>query len=563
MLRSTPSARSPIPAVAVALLVAGVALHALAPAEAAHRASLAPASLPAVNVFSTAASDGTFAYAIGGHRGGPSGYVSDIVRFDPATGEARVVANMNSGRYCAAAAWTGQHVYILGGYTQGGSMTSDVIRFTPGTNTVTLLTGRLPTARTCAAAVWDGQNVYLFGGDDPNGFASTVVRFSPASETGAIVGSAPGGGGQGVSAVYDGRHAYLFGKCCIGNQIVKYDLGANAGSVLNVGFPSGRAYTSAVWTGREALVIGGQTTGPVTDEIVRFDPATLKVTVSEARLPSPRMSTSAAWTGREVVVFGGENSNGRLAEIVRYDPNNAGPTAALPALVTAECVNGRASVRLDASGARDPDGDAFTLAWSAPGIAFDDPGSPTPTASFPLGETPVTLTLADDKGHVATAATKVRVEDTLPPAVALDRPRAGLLYVYDQAIRTGAASTGAFGPLTVVAAVADACGAARVAFSVSDGSAGADAAAPYSFTYNPVGLPVLEEVTVSVTATDASGQSAAATATFLHQGTACRTAVSEEVCARLPVVDAPLPPDSLKALCRMVASQAICGALFG
>ncbi|MGQ9592457.1 MAG: dockerin type I domain-containing protein [Planctomycetota bacterium] len=43
----------------------------------------------------------------------------------------------------------------------------------------------------------------------------------------------------------------------------------------------------------------------------------------------------------------------------------------------------------------DPDGSALTYSWTAPGIEFDDPTSPKPSAFFPVGETDVYLVVRD------------------------------------------------------------------------------------------------------------------------------------------------------------------------
>ena len=84
---------------------------------------------------------------------------------------------------------------------------------------------------------------------------------------------------------------------------------------------------------------------------------------------------------------------------------------------TAECTGaGAAVVTLDGTRSSDPDGDDLTYAWSAPNITFDDPTSPTPTASFPLGATTVTL-LVSDGSLDDTDEVVVTVEDTTPPTV--------------------------------------------------------------------------------------------------------------------------------------------------
>ncbi len=61
----------------------------------------------------------------------------------------------------------------------------------------------------------------------------------------------------------------------------------------------------------------------------------------------------------------------------------------------------------------DPDGGPIHYSWTAPGIEFDDPTSPTPTGIFPLGETIVYLVVrdgaADDVETLESAPALVRM----------------------------------------------------------------------------------------------------------------------------------------------------------
>ena len=84
----------------------------------------------------------------------------------------------------------------------------------------------------------------------------------------------------------------------------------------------------------------------------------------------------------------------------------------------AECTSlDGAQVTLDGTASSDPDGDLLTFQWSAPGIVFDDPTSPTPTATFPLGTTTVTLVVNDGTVDSDPVTVDVAVQDTTAPEI--------------------------------------------------------------------------------------------------------------------------------------------------
>jgi hypothetical protein len=93
--------------------------------------------------------------------------------------------------------------------------------------------------------------------------------------------------------------------------------------------------------------------------------------------------------------------------------------------VEVECAMAGANVTVDGT-ASSVDGlpaagnAAVSFAWSADGVIFDDPSSPTPLGSFPLGTTVVTLTVThtDPTTTVQTASddtVEVTVGDDSPP----------------------------------------------------------------------------------------------------------------------------------------------------
>ncbi len=91
------------------------------------------------------------------------------------------------------------------------------------------------------------------------------------------------------------------------------------------GAPSARYSHRAVWTGSEMVVWGGFEYGsgntPL-DTGARYCPATdtwMPITTTNA--PSPRGGHTALWTGSEMIVWGGQDDLAQLASGGRYDPN--------------------------------------------------------------------------------------------------------------------------------------------------------------------------------------------------------------------------------------------------
>jgi len=103
------------------------------------------------------------------------------------------------------------------------------------------------------------------------------------------------------------------------------------------GEPGPRYWQATVWTGTEAMVWGGRSSGRDLNTGGLYDPETdTWRTVPTTGAPSGRFNTIIVWTGTEVLVWGGR-ANGGLASGGAFNPNtmtwrtmsNAnGPTAA-------------------------------------------------------------------------------------------------------------------------------------------------------------------------------------------------------------------------------------------
>lgn len=88
--------------------------------------------------------------------------------------------------------------------------------------------------------------------------------------------------------------------------------------------------------------------------------------------------------------------------------------------IQVECTGSSgASLTLDGTDSWDPDGDQLSFEWSVPaasGVVLDDAASATPSGTFPIGPTLVTLAVRDGRGGVAIDDVLITVVDEAPPA---------------------------------------------------------------------------------------------------------------------------------------------------
>jgi len=101
-------------------------------------------------------------------------------------------------------------------------------------------------------------------------------------------------------------------------------------ATATAGAPSGRFFHTAVWTGTRMIVWGGQAGSTVFNTGGRYDPATNTwQSTSTAGAPAARANHTAVWTGTQMVVWGGTGNTGFMNTGGRYDPvaNAWTPTA--------------------------------------------------------------------------------------------------------------------------------------------------------------------------------------------------------------------------------------------
>ncbi len=158
----------------------------------------------------------------------------------------------------------------------------------------------------------------------PEGAHPTLPVQDP--DTWAPVPEGPLSARAGFSAVWTGRELILWGgnlgAALVHGDGAAYDPAAGTWRELPPA-PAGfgpRLWHSAVWTGAEMLLWGGYVEGPDDVEGVAYDPVTDRWRPLASVGEPHRWLHTAVWTGREMVVWGGEvKGGGREASGLAYD----------------------------------------------------------------------------------------------------------------------------------------------------------------------------------------------------------------------------------------------------
>lgn len=224
-------------------------------------------------------------------------YNNYIYKLDPATNvwthsSVNTVGGFSS-RFASSIVWTGTELIIYGGFS-GLTTFNDGVKYNPLTDTWSAI-ANAPVKRERHNAVWTGTDMIIFGGDSiASGGSCTGAGFTS-------------------------------------NKLYKYNPGSNtwSGPLATTGTaPSARFLATAVWTGTEMLVFGGEYTSDGTcagtifylQDNFSFNPATNAWT---GKSPGTFYNSSArgAWTGSKMLVWltSGVNASAYLSGYL-FDP---------------------------------------------------------------------------------------------------------------------------------------------------------------------------------------------------------------------------------------------------
>ncbi len=242
-------------------------------------------------------------------------------RYNPATNSWTPTSTTNapSSRVSHTAVWTGSEMIVWGGFDGFSSVLNTGGKYNPSTNSWSpTSTTNAPTARTNHTAVWTGTEMIIWGGWDaasvpgaPPIFFNSGRRYNPNTDSWTVtsISNAPTGRAD-HTAVWTGIEMIVWGgnrNSLLLNTGGRYNPGTNSWTATSItNAPSGRIGHTAVWTLSEMIVWGGSTASGVTDTGGRYDPATGSWTaISTVNAPVGRESHTAVWIGNQMIVWGG------------------------------------------------------------------------------------------------------------------------------------------------------------------------------------------------------------------------------------------------------------------
>jgi hypothetical protein len=179
-----------------------------------------------------------------------------------------------------------------------------------------------------SSVIWTGKEMIVWGGSiSENGYipVNNGARYNPTADT-WLPTSTSGECPQARSshtAVWTGEEMIIWGAR--GNSGGRYNPDLDSWIPTSTGdsCPEARYSHSAVWTGSEMIIWGGANgaMSPCLNSGGRYSPQTdtWKTVSIEARTPSKRYLHSAVWTGYEMIIWGGDDFVLTGVEIPRFD----------------------------------------------------------------------------------------------------------------------------------------------------------------------------------------------------------------------------------------------------
>jgi N-acetylneuraminic acid mutarotase len=421
-------------------------------------------------------------------------------RYNPSNNTWAAITNIGAptARAYHSIVWNGAHAILWGG-SSNSSGSGEVYyntggRYSPASNNwaATATTGA-PVMRADHTAVWTGDRMIIWGGlakdagaPEPNKTNTGAIYNATNNTWSATTTNGAPRSRASHTAVWTGSRMIVWGgvgtitATDIYNTGGRYDPVANswAATSTNSGVPSVRQDHTAVWTGTEMIVWGGQgSVGNYRDSGGRYNPTTDTWTTT-ATGPAGRAYHTAVWTGSEMIVWGGYGFSGALQGLARYRPAentwNTAPLCSLTAPGNGSSHGAGSTITLTAS-ATDTDGIITQVQFfDGATLLNTDTGAPYTYNWTASNAGPHTLTaVATDNNSLKTTSAPVSITIIGPPVVSLTSPA------------NGSTHPGG-GAIALAASAAPASGATLTQVAFYDGATllNTDSSAPYEYNWS-------------------------------------------------------------------------------
>ena len=236
-----------------------------------------------------------------------------VLAYDPHANRWRRLPKPPTGQ--GLVVWTGRELIGWGGGCCG-DFSSEGSAYKPATNRWRRLARSPLAADQHPLGAWTGRElIILVSGLDPDGRpikgAARAAAYNPATNSWRRLAALPERRG-GASAVWDGRELLVVGGTERGGALATvgfaYDPATNRWRRLPP-LESGRRGAAAAWSGSRLLLWGGETLRAGSEVAapygLAYDPKVNRWTaLPQAPLPG-RDGPTAVWTGRQLIVWGG------------------------------------------------------------------------------------------------------------------------------------------------------------------------------------------------------------------------------------------------------------------
>jgi N-acetylneuraminic acid mutarotase len=265
--------------------------------------------------------------------GGQSGNVSGGGRYNPATNSWSSLSATNAPISAfSTAVWSGAEMIAWGGCTGVPSCNTPYNtggRYDPATDTWTPTSASsAPAARFSHRALWIGDTMLIWGGDNGSSYLNSGGRYNPVTDSWtAVSGSSAPGPRRNQQMLWTGSVALIWGGTGAGNMRTggRYNPLSDSWTPINTKDPNSiRTYHMTVWTGAEMIVWGGVGDGSASTGMNtgrKYDPATDSWSaITNSGAPPGAWDASAVWTGVEMIVWGGQSGSTVHDTGGRYNP---------------------------------------------------------------------------------------------------------------------------------------------------------------------------------------------------------------------------------------------------